>query len=76
MKAYISKHLFVFVPSKWNKEQTYDTHFAPLENIDLEPRLKKEFDDVNSFNNLINSTKEMITYIKDENHKLKKKKKF
>ena len=47
---------------------------APLlENIDLEKRLEKKFNDVNSFNNHINNIKEMITYFKDKNNKLKKK---
>ena len=43
---------------------------APLlENIDLEKRLEKKINDVNSFNNHINNLKEMITYFKDKNHK-------
>ena len=47
---------------------------APLlENIDLEKRLEKKINDVNSFNNHVNNTKEMITYFKDKNHKSKKK---
>ena len=47
---------------------------APLlENIDLEKRLEKKINDVNSFNNHINNIKEMITYFKDKNHKSKKK---
>ena len=47
---------------------------APLlENIDLEKRLEKKINDVNSFNNHINNTKEMITYFKDKNHKSKKR---
>ena len=47
---------------------------APLiENIDLEKRLEKKINDVNSFNNHINDIKEMITYFKDKNHKSKKK---
>ena len=47
---------------------------APLlENIDLEKRLEKKINDVNSFNNHINNIKEMITYFKDENNKSKKK---
>ena len=47
---------------------------APLlEKIDLEKRLEKRINDVNSFNNHINITKEMITYFKDKNHKLKKR---
>ena len=47
---------------------------APLlKNIDLEKRLEKKINDVNSFNNHINNIKEMITYFKDKNHKSKKK---
>ena len=47
---------------------------APLlENIDLEKRLEKKINDVNSFNNHANNIKEMITYFRDKNHKSKKK---
>ena len=47
---------------------------APLlENIDLEKRLEKKINDVNSFNNHINNNKEMITYFKGKNHKSKKR---
>ena len=46
---------------------------APLENIDLEQRLEKKLNDVNSFNNHINNIKEMINYLKDKNHKSKKR---
>ena len=47
---------------------------APLlENINLEKRLEKKINDVNSFNNHINNIKEMITYFKDKNNKSKKK---
>ena len=47
---------------------------APLlENIDLEKRLEKKINDVNSFNNHINNIKEMIIYFKDKNHKSKKR---
>ena len=47
---------------------------APLlENIDLEKRLEKKVNDVNSFKNHINNIKEMITYFKDKNNKSKKK---
>ena len=47
---------------------------APLiENTDLEKRLEKKINDVNSFNNHVNNIKEMITYFKDKNHKSKKK---
>ena len=44
-----------------------------LENIDLEQRLEKKINDVNSFNNHINNIKEMITYFKDKTHKSKKR---
>ena len=47
---------------------------APLlENIDLEKRLEKRLNDVNSFKNHISNIKEMITYFKDKNNKSKKK---
>ena len=47
---------------------------APLlEKIDLEKRLEKKINDVNSFNNHVNNLKEMITYFKDKNHKSKKR---
>ena len=46
---------------------------APLENIDLEQRLEKKINDVNSFNNHVNNIKEMISYFKDKNNKSKKK---
>ena len=47
---------------------------APLlESIDLEKRLEKKINDVNSFNNHISNNKEMITYFKDKNHKSKKR---
>ena len=47
---------------------------APLlENIDLEKRLERKINDINSFNNHVNNIKEMITYFKDKNHKSKKK---
>ena len=47
---------------------------APLlENIDLEKRLEKKINVVNSFNNHVNNIKELITYFKDKNHKSKKR---
>ena len=47
---------------------------APLlENIDLEKRLEKKINVVNSFNNHVNNIKEMITYFKEKNKKSKKK---
>ena len=43
---------------------------APLlENNDLEKRLEKRINDVNSFNNHVNNIKEMTTYFKDINNK-------
>ena len=46
---------------------------APLETIDLEQRLEKKINDVNSFNIHINNIKEMVTYFKDKNNKSKKR---
>ena len=47
---------------------------APLlEYIDLEKRLEKKINDVNSFNNHINNIKEKNTYFKDKNNKSKKR---
>ena len=46
---------------------------APLEKYDLEQRLEKKINDVNSFNNSINNIKELITYFKCKNNKSKKK---
>ena len=47
---------------------------APLlENFDLEKRLEKKINDVNSFNNHVSNIKEMITYLKVKNHKSKKR---
>ena len=48
---------------------------APFENkiLDLEQRLEKKLNDVNSFNNHINNIEEMITYFKDKNSESKKK---
>ena len=46
---------------------------APLENIDIEQRLEKKINDVNSFNTHINNIKEVITDFKDENNKSKKR---
>ena len=44
-----------------------------LEIIDLELRLGKKLNDVNSFNNHINNIEEMITCFKDKNNKSKKR---
>ena len=44
-----------------------------LENIDLEKRLEKRINDVNSFSNHVNNIKERIAYFKDKNHKSKRR---
>ena len=55
-----------------NCDKLYPT--APLlENIDLEKRLEKKINDVNSFNNHINNIREKIKYFKDKNNKSKKR---
>ena len=47
---------------------------APLlEKIDLEKRLEKKINDVNSFNNHVSNIKEMTTFFKDKNNKAKKR---
>ena len=48
---------------------------APLENRndDLEQRLEKKLNDVNSYDNLTINIKEMITYFRDKIHKFEKK---
>ena len=57
-----------------NKKVTDYTHLHHLnKNIDLEQRLERKANDVNSYNNSINNIKEMITYFKDKNNKSKKK---
>ena len=60
---------------KWNKKTDRLNPSAPFENKndDLERRLEKKLSDLNSFNNHINNIKQMITYFKDKNNKLKKK---
>ena len=54
-----------------NTERLYPS--TPLEHIDLEQRLGKKINDVNSFNNHIITIKKMITYFKDKNDKSKKR---
>ena len=63
--------LFFVIINGTKCEKLYPS--PPLENIDLERRLEKKLNDVNSFNNSVNNIKEMITYFKDKNHKSKKK---
>ena len=47
---------------------------APLEkDINLEQRLQKKMNDVNSFNNHISNIKEIITFFKDKTNKSKKR---
>ena len=47
---------------------------APLlEKIDLEKRLEKKINDVNSFKNHINNIKALFTYFKDKNYESKKR---
>ena len=46
---------------------------AALEIIDLEQRLEKKLNDVNSFINHISNLKEMKTYFKDKNNKSREK---
>ena len=46
---------------------------APLQQDNLEQRLEKKINDVNSFNNHIKNIKGMITYFKDKNNKSKKR---
>ena len=45
---------------------------APFEKNDLEQRLEKKLNDVNTFNNHVNPIKEMITYFKYNKNKSKK----
>ena len=47
-----------------------------MEYIDIEQRLEKKINHVNSFNNRINNNKEMITFFKDKNNKSKKRYKY
>ena len=56
-------------------EQRTDRFYpsAALENDDLEQQLEKKLNDVNSVNNHIDNIEELITYIKDKNHKSKNK---
>ena len=54
-------------------DKLYPTISLENKNIDLEQKLEKKLNDVNSFNNHVNNIKEMITYFKHKNHKSKKK---
>ena len=57
----------------WSKKLIDYTICTFKKNIDLEQRLEKKLNDVNSFHNHINNNKEMITYFKDKNNKSKKR---
>ena len=46
---------------------------APLENIDLEQRLKKKINDVSSFDNSLNNIKEKNTSFNDKNIRSQKR---
>ena len=54
-------------------EQKCDRLYPSIENIDIEKRLEKKINDVNSFNNHVNNIKEMITYFKEKNNQSKKR---
>ena len=56
----------------WTRKQIdcIPQHHLKIKNFDLEQRLEKKINDVNSFNNHINNIKEMI---KGKNNKSKKK---
>ena len=50
---------------------------APIKNNDLEQRLEKKLNDVNSFNNSVINIQEKVTYFTDKNKKaIKKFKKY
>ena len=46
---------------------------APIRQDNLEKRLEKKLNDVNSLNNHMSSNKELFTYFEDKNNKSKKK---
>ena len=55
------------------KTDKFYTSAPLLENIDLEQKLEKKLNVVNSFNNSSNNIKEKITYFEHKNNKSKKK---
>ena len=59
----------------WTKKQIdyIPQHHLKIKIIDLENRLEKKINDVNSFINHINNIKEMMNYFKGKNTKPKKK---
>ena len=74
-KIFIWENLFKFLYNKRTKKQIdyIRQHHFKNKIIDLEQRLEKKLNDVNSFNNHINNIKEMITYFKNKNNNTKKK---
>ena len=54
-----------------NTDRLYPSEL--IDNFDLEQRLEKKLNELNSFNNSINNLKESITYFKYKNNKSKKK---
>ena len=56
-----------------NGDRLYPLAQFENKNIDLEQRVEKKLNDVNSFNNHMNNIEELITYFKDKNNKSKKK---
>ena len=61
---------------KWTKKTDKLNPSAPLEkDNDLEQRLQKNLNDINSFINHISNIKVLITYFRDRNNKSKKRSK-
>ena len=56
-------------------DRLYPSAPPEIKIIDLEQRLEKKLNDVNSFTNHINNIEEGITYFKDKNNKSKKRSK-
>ena len=54
-------------------DRLYPSALFKNKNFDLQQRLERTLNDVNSFNNHINKIKEMITYFKDKNNESKKR---
>ena len=54
-------------------DQKTDRLYSLEKDINLEQRLEKKLNDVNSFNNHINNIKETTTYFKEKNNKSTKK---
>ena len=54
-------------------DRLYPSALFENKNFDLQQRLEKILNDVNSFNNHINKIKEMITYFKEKNNESEKR---